>query len=56
MSPLWGGSLQEGILGDQEIPGNSQLTLDKQTDTPILIPIIAQEGVNDRYWSKGRSI
>lgn len=53
MSPLWGGSLvQEGILCAQEIPGNCQLALDKQTDSPV----IAQEGVNERYWSKEKGI
>lgn len=40
--------MQEGILGAQKIPGNCQLALDKQTDTLILTPIIAQEGANEK--------
>lgn len=49
MSPVWGGSLvQEEILGAQELPGNCQLALDRQTDTALLTPIFAQEGVNER--------
>lgn len=56
LSPLWGGFLvQEGLLGVQEIPGYCQSALDKQTNTPILTQIIAQKGVNEKYWSKGET-
>lgn len=39
--------MQKGLLGAQEIPGKCQLALDKQTDTLLLTPIIAQKVVRD---------
>lgn len=51
LSPFWGGSLgQEGLLGAWEIT-----TSWLWANTPILTAVIAQKGVNERYWSKGGS-